>query len=41
MDNSVRFTFPVVSFRHLDTPFEKHGYRNFYAIVYLRQLPFF
>lgn len=32
-------TFPVVSFRHLDTPFQKQGYRDYFAVVETRDLP--
>jgi hypothetical protein len=34
-----RFTFPVVSFRHIETPFQKQGYKNYVAVVDIRQLP--
>jgi len=34
-----RLTFPVVSFRNIDAPFQKKGYRNYIAIVDVRQLP--
>jgi len=39
MKNSTRFSFPVVSFRHVETPFIKQGYRNFVAVVDIRELP--
>jgi hypothetical protein len=35
------FSFPVVSFRNLDTPFPKSTYRNYIAIVELSKLPDF
>ncbi len=34
-----RFTFPVVSFRHLESPFEKQGYRDYHAVVDIEHLP--
>lgn len=34
-----KLTFPVVSFRHLETPFQKQGYRDYFAIVELSALP--
>lgn len=34
-----RFTFPVVSFRQIETPFQKQGYRNYLTVVDIRQLP--
>jgi len=36
---SESFSFPVQSFRHLDTPFQKQGYRDYYAVVDCRNLP--
>lgn len=33
------FSFPVISFRHLETPFEREGIRDYFAIVSVRQLP--
>lgn len=36
---SAHFTFPVVSFRNLETPFTKHGYRDYFAVVSLSNLP--
>lgn len=39
MKNSTRFAFPVVSFRHVETPFLKQGYRDFVAVVDIRELP--
>ena len=39
MASPTRFTFPVVSFRHLETPFHKQGYRDYFAVVDIRQLP--
>ena len=35
------FSFPVVSFRNLDTPFPKSGYRDYVAIVEIAKLPDF
>lgn len=35
----VKLTFPVVSFRNLETPFTKKGYRDYYAIVSVKDLP--
>jgi hypothetical protein len=34
-----RLSFPIVSFRNIDTPFQKQGYRNYVAVVDVRQLP--
>jgi hypothetical protein len=34
-----RFTFPVVSFRNLETPFSNKGYRDYFAVVALDNLP--
>ena len=39
MTTSASFTFPVVSFRHVDTPFQKQGYHDYFAVVDTRQLP--
>ncbi|MGH9515518.1 MAG: AIPR family protein [Terriglobales bacterium] len=39
MKTSARFTFPVVSFRHVETPFLKQGYRDFVAVIDIRELP--
>lgn len=39
MNTQARFTFPVVSFRHVETPFQKLGYRDYFAVVDTRQLP--
>src|SRR2546427_813464 len=36
---SESFTIPVVSFRHLDTPFTKTGYKDYFAIVRVKDLP--
>lgn len=36
---SESFTFPAVSFRHVETPFQKQGYRDYYAVVDCRHLP--
>jgi hypothetical protein len=33
------FTFPVVSFRHLETPFQRQGYRDYFAVVDTNNLP--
>lgn len=33
------FSFPVVSFRHLETPFAKAGYKDYFAVVDVSQLP--
>jgi hypothetical protein len=37
--NKATYTFPVVSFRHLETPFQKEGYRDYFAIVDTSDLP--
>lgn len=34
-----RFKFPVSSFRHLETPFKKQGYRDYFAVLELKDLP--
>ncbi len=39
MQKEVRLSFPVVSFRNLETPFNKQGYRNYFAVVATDQLP--
>lgn len=33
------FTFPVVSFRHLENPFQKKGFRDYFAVIDSRSLP--
>lgn len=37
--NKTKLTFPVVSFRLLETPFQKEGYRDYFAIVETSNLP--
>lgn len=39
MTKQATITFPVVSFRHLETPFQKQGCRNYFAIVETKHLP--
>ena len=39
MTKSATITFPVVSFRHLETPFQRQGCRNYFAIVATSDLP--
>src|SRR5438034_7905477 len=39
MQQPTKLTFPVTSFRNLDTPFQKHGYRDYFAIVEIKHLP--
>ena len=39
MHAPTHFTFPVGSFRHLETPFEKQGYRDYFAVVEIKHLP--
>jgi len=39
MNHPTSFTFPVVSFRHIETPFEKSGYRNYVAVLDVQKLP--
>lgn len=39
MQVPARFNFPVISFRNIETPFQKAGYRNYVAVVDIRQLP--
>jgi len=37
--NPSTFSFPVVSFRHVETPFERDGYRDYFAVVDTNHLP--
>jgi hypothetical protein len=39
MKNTASFTLPVVSFRHIETPFTTLGYRNYVAVVDVADLP--
>lgn len=39
MQKPTRFVLPVVSFRHVETPFLKQGYRDYVAVVSVRDLP--
>ena len=39
MKSATRLTFPVVSFRHVETPFQKQGYRDYVAVVDIHDLP--
>jgi len=39
MKASARLVFPVVSFRHIETPFQKQGYRDYVAVVDIHRLP--
>jgi AIPR protein len=39
MEKPARFTFPVVSFRNIETPFHRQGYRDYFAVVALKDLP--
>ena len=39
MKNPTTFTLPVFTFRHIETPFGKAGYRNYVAVVDVTQLP--
>lgn len=39
MKSATKLTFPVVSFRKLDTPFNRTGFLDFYAVVDTRYLP--
>jgi hypothetical protein len=39
MKSAARLTFPVVSFRNLETPFQRQGYHNYLAIVDIHHLP--
>ena len=41
MATPARLTFPVVSFRHLETPFNDRGFRDYFAIVEVGALPDF
>lgn len=36
---SASFSFPVHSFRHLETPFQKKGVRNYLAVIRVKDLP--
>jgi hypothetical protein len=36
---SASITFPVVSFRNIETPFQRLGYKNYLAVVDIRDLP--
>src|SRR4051794_33372787 len=37
----VTLSFPVVSFRNIETPFHQIGYRNYVAVVEIHKLPDF
>jgi AIPR protein len=39
MKNVTQFVLPVVSFRHIETPFEKKGYKNYVAVIDIHKLP--
>ncbi|MBX3005474.1 MAG: AIPR family protein [Anaerolineales bacterium] len=39
MSKTATFTFPVVSFRHLDTPFQHKGIHEYFAVVETANLP--
>ncbi len=39
MSKSDTLSFPVISFRHLETPFAKSGYKDYFAVVDVSQLP--
>ncbi|MEX2164408.1 MAG: AIPR family protein [Sulfuricaulis sp.] len=39
MSQLTSFSFPAISFRHLETPFNKQGYRDYFAIVDIKDLP--
>lgn len=39
MASPTHLTFPVVSFRHLETPFQSKGFRDYFAIVEVKHLP--
>jgi hypothetical protein len=39
MSKECTFSFPVVSFRNLETPFEKQGHKDYFAIVNVNHLP--
>lgn len=41
MKTATRLTFPVVSFRHVETPFHKQGYHDYVAVVDIHDLPDF
>lgn len=41
MKNLTSFTFPVCSFRNIETPFKKSGYQNYVAVVDIHELPDF
>lgn len=41
MEKPTLFSVPVVSFRNLETPFAKAGYKDYYAVVDIRDLPDF
>ncbi|HSW02498.1 MAG TPA: AIPR family protein [Sedimentisphaerales bacterium] len=39
MGSAVHLSFPVIAFRHLETPFHKQGYRDHFAVVQTKDLP--
>src|SRR5438034_4622813 len=39
MKDVTSVTIPVVSFRNLETPYQRNGYRNYFAIVAAKDLP--
>lgn len=39
MSKPVSISFPVVSFRHIETPFQKKGYKDYFAVVDVSKLP--
>src|SRR5438105_264815 len=39
MKHLTSVTMPVVSFRHLETPYQRNGYRNYFAVVATKDLP--
>lgn len=39
MATSARFKIPVTSFRHLESPFKKLGYRDYFAVAEVQNLP--
>jgi AIPR protein len=41
MSKAESFSFPVVSFRHLESPFAKDGYKDYFAVVDVSALPDF
>src|SRR5713226_6280968 len=41
MVTPAQFSFPVRGFRRIETPFEKMGYHNYYAITEIGELPDF